>query len=337
MTIRVEAPGLLTTIQDRGRTGCQHLGVSPCGAMDALSHRLANMLVGNEPGAATLELTLAGPRLRFTAEALVALCGADLSATVAGRPLPLWRPVWLGAGAVVSFGAPLAGARAYLALAGGIQAPLVLGSRSTCLAAGFGGHQGRALRTGDLLAIPTQPAPPRGLGQGGAPFAAATWFVPWFRELNFQRPASLGFLPGPQWPELTEASRRAFLETGFQVAPASNRQGLRLQGPELALACRRELVSAPVAMGTLQLPPDGAPILLMADRQTTGGYPRLGEVASVDLPAAAQVRALDKVRFHLLEPREARALLLAREERLAELSGYVKARLDDAEWGIISP
>jgi antagonist of KipI len=337
MTIRVEAPGLLTTVQDRGRTGCQHLGVSPCGAMDAFSHRVANLLVGNDPGAATLEVTLAGPRLRFTADALVALCGAELSATVAGRPLPLWRPVWLRAGALVSFGAPLAGARAYLALAGGIQAPLVLGSRSTCLAAGFGGHLGRALRTGDRLDLPPQPPPPRALGQGGAPFAAATWFVPWFRELSFQRPATLGFLPGPQWPELTEASRLAFLGTAFQVAPVSNRQGLRFQGPALALACRRELVSAPVAMGTLQLPPDGAPILLMADRQTTGGYARLGEVASVDLPAAAQLRALDAVTFRLSDPREARALLLAREERLAELEGYVKARLEDAEWGIISP
>jgi antagonist of KipI len=335
MTIRVEAPGLLTTVQDQGRTGCQHLGVSPCGAMDPLSHRLANLLVGNDPAAATLELTLAGPRLRFMAEALVALCGADLSASVDGQPLPLWRPVWLRAGALLTFGAPLAGARAYLALAGGIQTPLVLGSRSTCLAAGFGGHRGRALRAGDVLAIPPQPAPPRALKQDPAPFAAATWFVPWFRELSFQRPATLGFLPGPQWPELTEASRAAFLATAFRVAPSSNRQGLRLQGPGLALATRRELVSAPVAMGTLQLPPDGAPILLMADRQTTGGYPRLGEVASVALPAAAQLRALDAVTFHLLEPREARDLLLAREERLAELAGYVKARLEDAEWGII--
>ena len=341
MTVRVEAPGLLSSLQDLGRTGFQHLGVGPSGAMDPVSHRLANLLVGNAPDAASLEITLAGPTLLFETEALVALCGADLSAAVDGRPLPLWRPLWLRAGVRLSFGAPLTGARAYLAVAGGFPAEPLLGSRSTNLAAGFGGFLGRALRKGDRLALAAQPrdrypGPLRVLRRSLSPFAALAWFAPWFQELSFSRPAILRFLPGPQWPELTPAARASFLEAVFRIGPSSDRMGLRLQGPVLALGRPREAISAPVATGTLQLPADGAPILLMADRQTTGGYPRLGEMASADLPAAAQLRAGESLRFLLETPEAARERLLARERRLQGLEAVLKSRMQRLEWGIIS-
>jgi len=331
MTLQVLAPGLLTTVQDGGRHGYQHLGVGPGGAMDPLAHRLANALVGNGPGEATLEITLAGPVLVFGEETLVALCGADLSATVDDRPLPLWRPVWVRAGARLAFGAPRAGARAYLALAGGLPLPLVLGSRSTHLAAGFGGFQGRALRAGDLLPVPPQPRRCEGLlaalRRGAEPFAAPAWFAHGFQGED----RTLPFIPGPQWEELTPASRTAFLEGTYRVAPASNRMGLRLQGPALALARNRERLSAPVAAGTLQLPPDGAPILLMADRQTTGGYPRLGELASVALPAAAQLRSPDPVRFVPVTAEAARAALLVRERQVAALTATIQNHLEGPE------
>jgi antagonist of KipI len=335
VSAQVQAPGLLSSLQDNGRQGFQHLGIGPGGAMDGLSHRLANLLLGNPAGAATLEITLAGPTLRFEREALVALAGADLSATVDGQPLPLWRPLRLRAGASLRFGAPRSGARVYLAVAGGWQAEPVLGSRSTHLAAGFGGFQGRALRAGDRLPFPAQPAGPLPLAPG-APFASPPWFLPWFRELDLTRPASLRLIPGPQWPELTEAARAVLLDHRLRVAGRSDRMGLRLEGAALALIETRERISAPVAMGTLQLPPDGAPILLMADRQTTGGYPRLGEVAGVDLAAAAQLRAGDRLGFRLVTARLARELLLAREQRLAELAEAVKARLQEAKWEMIS-
>jgi antagonist of KipI len=339
-TLVVEAPGLLTTVQDRGRGGFQHLGVGPGGPMDPLSHALANLLVGNGPDAAALELTLVGPVLRFDAHALVALCGADLSATVEGEPLPLWRPVWIRAGARIAFGAPLRGARATLAVAGGLAVPAVLGSRSTHLAGGFGGWQGRPLRTGDVLPLGPAPGPPSGppcpallrtLLRGDRPLAPLPWFAPWYREVSFARPAVLRLVPGPRWPELEPASLAALLEGGLRVDPRSDRMGLRLRrpedGPGLALAGPREERSGPVATGTLQLPPGGEAILLMADRQTTGGYPRLGEVAAVDLPAAAQLGPREALRFRLVTAAGAQALLLERNARLEDLAGRVAERL----------
>ena len=331
MSILVEAPGLLTTLQDLGRKGYQHLGVGPSGVMDEMSHRLGNLLVGNPEGAATLELTLAGPRLHFETNAHLALCGGDLSAEIEGRPVPLWRPVRVRAGARLQFGRPRSGARCYLAVAGGFQAAPVMASASTNLAAGFGGFQGRPLKRGDRLE--TGPCPQE-LYPGfqdhphrDAPlFQAQDWFAPWFREVSFARPAILRVVTGTQWPALTAQSREAFLGATFRVAPQSNRMGLRLQGPVLALAQPLEMLSAGVTMGTLQLPPDGAPILLMADRQTTGGYPRLGEVASVDLPHAAQLAPGEEVRFELIPLAQAQELFLQREARMAELALILEDR-----------
>jgi antagonist of KipI len=318
MSIRIESSGLLTTLQDLGRKGFQHLGVGPSGALDEVSHRLANLLVGNPASAPTLELTLSGPDLRFESESLIALCGADLSPRIEDRPVPLWRPLLVRAGALLRFGRPAQGVRCYLGMAGGFQVPMVMGSASTHLAAGFGGFQGRALKTGDQLE--TGPVPGdryptlrQRFQQGPHLFLGPDWFAPWSRELDFSRPATLRFMPGPQWPLLTGGSRQDLLETSFKVSPNSNRMGLRMQGPKLSLERPLEMVSSGVATGTLQLPPDGSLILLLADRQTTGGYPRLGEVASVDLPKAAQLRPGETLRFSPIELGAAQDLLLQRE------------------------
>jgi antagonist of KipI len=328
VSFRIESFGLLTTVQDLGRRGYQHLGVGPGGAMDEVSHRLANLLVGNPAEAATLELTLSGPTLQFKTETLIALCGADLSPTIAGQPVPLWRPVLVGTGTQLRFGRPVEGVRCYLAVEGGVQVPGVMGSTSTHLSAGFGGFQGRPLKVGDRV----EPGPGSGerypslrrrFRQGQSLFLAPDWFVPWSRDLDFIRPSVLRFLPGPQWPLLTSASRQSLLESAFQVAPNSDRMGLRMQGPKLSLERPLEMVSSGVATGTLQLPPDGSLILLMADRQTTGGYPRLGEVASVDLPRAAQLRPGETLRLAPMALPEAQALLLDREVRFRELEGVL--------------
>jgi antagonist of KipI len=331
MSILVEVPGLLTTLQDLGRRGCQHLGVGPSGVMDEVSHRLGNLLVGNPEAEATLEITLAGPRLRFEADALIALCGGDLSPELEGRPVPLWRPVLVRAGARLQFGRPLAGARCYLAVAGGFQAPRVMNSASTNLAAGFGGFQGRPLKRGDRLETADCP---RDLYPGlqdhcqreRLAWKALDWFAPWFRETDFVRPATLHVVEGPQWQDLTPASRRDFLATPFMVAPNSDRMGIRLRGEQLILARPLEMLSAGVAMGTIQLPPDGAPILLMADRQTTGGYPRLGEVATVDLPKAAQLAPGETLRFKTITLEAAQDLLVRREARFKDLGPILKDR-----------
>ncbi len=324
MSIRVESFGLLTTVQDLGRRGFQHLGVSPGGAMDEVSHRMANLLLGNPTHAPTLEITLTGPNLQFETESMITLCGADLSPTIEGQPVPLWRPVMVGAGSLLRFGRPVQGTRCYLAVEGGFLVSSVMGSTSTHLTAGFGGFQGRFLRIGDRLE--TGPCPGdryptlrQRFHQGQRPFLGLDWFAPWPLELDFIRPATLRIIQGPQWSLLTSDSRQSVLETTFKVAPNSDRMGIRMQGPRLSLEQPLEMVSSGVATGTLQLPPDGSLILLMADRQTTGGYPRLGEVASVDLPKAAQLRPGENLRFSTISLEEAQALLLRREARFRDL------------------
>jgi antagonist of KipI len=324
MSIVVASPGLLTSVQDLGRVGYQHLGVGPAGAMDPVSHRLANLLVGNPAGAAALEITLAGPTLLFERDALIALCGADLSPDIEGQPVRRWRPTLVRAGALLSFGAPAQGCRCCLAVAGGFQVQEVMRSRSTQLKAGFGGFKGRPLKGGDRLETgPCEdglyPALRRRFDRSGQPSLSLDWFPAWYREIEFLRPARLRIIPGPQWPLLTADARRSLLEKSFQVAPNSDRMGLRLSGPRLALERPLEMISSGVAAGTLQLPPDGAPILLMADRQTTGGYPRLGELASVDLATAAQLRSLETVRFTTITLEKAQELLLQREARFRAL------------------
>lgn len=331
MTLHVEAPGLLTTLQDLGRSGYQHLGVGTSGAMDEVSHRIANLLVGNPPGTAALEITLAGPRLRFECDALVAVCGGDFTPRVADVAVRRWRPVLVRAGSVLEFGPAVQGARCCLAVAGGFRVPEVLASASTNLAARFGGHQGRPLAAGDRLAIaPPDPGLYPGLQWECAhyrePARNLGWFAAWYRELDFLRPARLRFIPGPQWPLLTEASRAALLDGPFKAGARSDRMGIRLQGPALALELPLEMLSAGVAPGTLQLPPDGSPILLMADRQTTGGYPRLGEVATVDLPKAAQLRPGEELRLEPITVDAAQELYLQREGRLRELAAAVAER-----------
>ena len=332
MSILVEAPGLLTTIQDLGRHGYQHLGVGPGGAMDEVSHRFANLLSGNSPEMPSLEITLAGPVLRFETESLVALCGGDLSPEIDERPVPLWRPVMVRAGSRLSFGKPIRGARCYLAVGGGFRIPLAMGSASTNLAAAFGGFQGRRLRAGDRLE--TEPFPkdlcPSLQGNfrpHGAAFLGSDWFAPWIQELDFVRPSTLRVIPGPQWELLTDDSRAAFLGETFHVAPDSDRMGLRLQGSKLALGQLREMISSGVTTGTIQLPPDGSPILLMADRQTTGGYPRIGEVATVDIPKAAQLRPGESLRFKPITLEESQGLYLRREACRRDLEKILAGRM----------
>jgi antagonist of KipI len=332
MSILVQGPGLQTTLQALGRTGHQHLGVGPGGAMDEVSHRLASLLVGNAPDLPSMEITLTGPALEFATDSLIALAGADLSAEAAGLPVPHWRPVLVRAGTTLQFGKALEGCRCYLAVAGGFGVPAALGSASTNLAGGFGGFHGRALHAGDRLETGPPPADRcpglQRLFQGETRAVLSTgWFLPWFQELDFRRPAQLRLIPGPHWPLLRAESRAALLNETYRLASDSDRMGLRLRGPKLALERPLEPVSAGVATGTLQLPADGAPILLMADRQTTGGYPRLGELASVDLPKAAQLRPGDPLRFRLITLEEAQDQGLERAARLEELAVVVADRL----------
>jgi len=314
VSVEVLRAGLLTTVQDRGRNGAAMLGIGRAGAMDDVALRLANALVGNAPDAAALEITLIGPRLRFDADATIALTGAD------HPDVPMWRALSVAAGSVLDIGAARHGARAYLAIAGGFAVERLLGSAATDVNAKLGGIDGRPLREGDRLATgvgPAQPEPPH-----------PPWSLdprPWF-DADPATPIRL--LRGTHFDALDAASRAALFEREFRVAADSNRVGFRLDGPRLALSAPLELVSEPLAAGTLQLPPGGQPIALMAEHPTIGGYPRIGHVAAVDLARLAQRRPGEGVRFAPIELDDAQTRYLERERELARMIEAIHGRLN---------
>lgn len=310
MSIRVLRPGLLTTVQDLGRWGKQRYGVVVGGAMDPFALRMANLLVGNDEGAAALEMTLLGPTLQFEQDALIALCGGEFYAKLDDNILPVWRPVFVPRGTSLNVGSAVSGTRGYLAIAGGIDVPHVLGSRSTYLHGKFGGHEGRALQDGDLLSIAesTLAVSPQ----------SCNWRIGSLIPAYDDRP-TLRVIPGSEFDWITPQSQEQLFSNEFEVTPQSDRMGYRLSGPRLELASPRELISEAVCPGTIQVPADGQPILLMADCATTGGYPKAACVASVDLPLAAQLRPGYKLRFAAISLAEAQALLRQREADIERL------------------
>ena len=304
-TVEVVRPGLLTTVQDLGRRGHRAEGVPLSGAMDAFALRLANLLVGNAEDAAVLEVTLLGPELVFTAAATIAVCGAEFEG------VPAWRPVRLAAGERLKFGECQRGCRAYVAIAGGIDVAPVLGSRSTYLRAALGGWEGRALRPGDRLAIGRR----RTEGQGEEAHHAPTWRLSPALLPAYASAVTLRTVRGAQADEFGEA----LFAAEFQISPQSDRMGLRLAGASLTRSRTEDLLSSAVAPGTVQVPPDGRPIILMADAQTIGGYPQAAHVIGPDLALAAQLRPGDRVRFREVTLDEAHGLAAARERELAHL------------------
>jgi len=310
VSLVVVKAGLLTTVQDAGREGLRHLGVGLAGAVDAFSARVANLIVGNGDDAALLEITMAGPTLRLERGVRIAICGASIDARIGTQALPGWRRVAIPAGSELRLGGCRDGARAYLAFEGGLQVPPVLGSRATDVRAGLGM---RALAAGDRI------------GFDGGPIDCieiASWWLDPDPDLDLSHPAAVHVIAG------RDALQRpsALHETEWRVAPASDRQGLRLQGPPLALADARERVSAPVAPGTVQLPPDGQPIVLLAEAQTVGGYPVIGHVARADLPRLAQCRPGDSVHFRPIEREAALARWQAQNVRIERMQIAVAAR-----------
>jgi antagonist of KipI len=334
MSVYVVKPGLLSTIQDLGRYGSQKYGVIASGAMDAFAHRSANILVGNTEKEATLEMTVIGARLQFDSDMLISICGANMSPTIKGHPVPMWRPVLVREGESLQLGASHEGCRCYLAVAGGFDVPLEMNSYSTYLRAGIGGWQGRSLKEGDQLSSKT----PSDLGKqimskvlsvyGQEPFAAAPWFVSNQIMPPYGPNPTVRVIEGPQFNWFDEESISNFLSGEFKVQPQSDRMGYRMEGPPLALSQKRELLSEAVTFGTVQVPADGNPIVLMADRQTTGGYPKIAQVVSVDLPLLAQTQIGSKIRFQLVSLREAqeKKLIMGMDLKLLKKSIQMQCR-----------
>ena len=293
--LSIVRPGMLTTVQDLGRWGYQSRGVPVSGALDWFSHRLANRLLGNADNAATLEVTMMGPHLRFERETAFAVTGADFRLTLDDTTVEMNRRIEARAGALLRFGERFRGARAYFAVSGGIEVPEVLGSRSTHLLTGMGGHQGRALRAGDVL-------------EAGNQGAAGLLVV---RAKTVPDPVSrLRVIP------VDEKLAASLTAQKFQVSPRSDRMGYRLEGATTPIESAGELISSAVPTGAIQVPPTGQPILLMNDRATTGGYAIAAVVIAADLPLAAQLAPGDGVEFDACSLETADAELRRREAML---------------------
>ena len=287
--IHVIKPGLLTTVQDLGRHGFAHLGLSPAGAADSLSFRLANLLLGNHPNTPALEITLVGPTLEFDAAATIAISGARTS-----NSLPLNQAFEIARGEKIVIGSLLDGARTYFAVRGGIAVPSVMNSCATFLPARLGGFEGRALRAGDCIAIGKNVlGPGKELPSG------------FLEELSRSSPGPLRVTPSLQHDWFEQPEVRLFREQSFTVSDASNRSGVRLRGEPVRPYVKRELLTEGVALGAVQIPPDGQPIILFVDQQTTGGYPKIANVIAADLSRVGQLRPRDKVSFLLVTIGEA--------------------------------
>lgn len=332
--IEVQRGGVMMTVQDAGRFGWRQYGVPWSGAADADALFTANLLVGNPGNTAAVELTLSGAALRFKTDLVMALMGADLSACLVRgdqqEAAPLGRPLLVRAGTSLQTGAARAGVRLYLAVTGGIQVPAVLGSASTYVTAGLGGVEGRALCRGDhLKAEPDQAltALPGWHPSARQTHALQSWGLDASSWPAPERPLTVRAMEGPEAASFTVAEQQAFWTQPFRVSPHSNRMGVRLS----ALECTprpagEELLSSAVCPGTVQVPPSGEPIVLLADAQTVGGYPRLAQVAQVDLPRLAQLAPGDEVRFTQIQPQEARALYLERDRDRRALQSAVRLR-----------
>ncbi len=301
--IHVIKPGLLTTVQDLGRWGFQDRGVPVAGPMDPWSHRLANAIVGNDERAATLEITLMGPELDLEADAVIAVTGAAFRVSAGTDPIPLNAAHLVRGGSRLRIGERLQGARAYLAVGGGgIGVAPLLGSRATHTLSRMGGHHGRPLAAGDRLAVPSAPAV---MARARAGIVALP-----------RGGARVRVMLGPQDDRFTKRGVATFRSARFVITPQSDRMAYRLDGPTLERVGPSEIISDATPLGAIQVPASGLPILLMADRATAGGYPKIATVITADLGVAGQLAPGDWIEFVACEPREAIAALLSQERQL---------------------
>ena len=320
MNVIVESAGFLTTVQDLGRLGHRQSGVSLGGALDSFALRVANALVGNDDSAAGLELTLGSVRLRFADDRVVAWCGGAFGVRIGEQDLPAGHAGLVTKNEELILTAPSAGARAWLAISGGLDVPVILGSRSTDLRGNFGGYEGRALREGDLLPLFKERRFATAVLIGRRLQTAAPWISEWGAPASWTGVAKTGVLRivrGANWGRFTPEAQAALVATPFMVTPDSDRMGARLDGPILERIDSGDLLSEAVAPGILQVPPNGKPILLLGDCQTIGGYPKIAHVITVDLPFAAQLWPGDLVRFEEVSLAEAHELLRKREDDFA--------------------
>jgi biotin-dependent carboxylase-like uncharacterized protein len=314
-TFEVLSPGIISTVQDLGRFGCVRYGVATSGALDGFAVRMGNLLVGNDENAAMVETTLMGLRVKVLRDAVVAVTGGDLQARKGSERLPMWQSHLVREGEVLAFSGPASGFRSYLAAAGGIQVTPVLGSRSTNLASGFGGFEGRALRRGDLLAV----APVQDLRRC-AGRALLTEDVP-----VYSPPWRLRIVWGPQDDQFSEEGKKTFVTGAFSVSPDSDRTGIRLKGPAVARrpGLEESIISEGIVSGAIQVPGDGQPIIILSET-ASGGYRKIATVISADLPLLGQITPGDEVSFEAVSMDEALRALREMENKIDQFKRSLK-------------
>ncbi|MGM9531737.1 biotin-dependent carboxyltransferase family protein [Intestinibacter sp.] len=303
MGIIIRKSGLYTTIQDYGRVGYQEFGFSVCGAMDKRSLKIANILVGNPVDEAVIEMTLVGPTIEFTESNIIAITGGNLRPKLNGQKVHTYQALLVKSGDVLSFEYAKSGCRAYIAFAGGLKVPKVMGSKSTYVRCGIGGYKGRTLQAGDYIK-----------------FESPKDYLPYFlsRKINYmhknESEVTLRVIRGPQDTAFTENGLKTFFSSPYKVTNENDRMGCRLDGPVIEHKSSADIISDGIALGSIQVPSHGKPIIMMTDRQTTGGYTKIATVISVDIPKLAQRKAGDTIYFKEISLKEAQDLY--KEEKL---------------------
>lgn len=307
-SIRIESPGLLTTVQDLGRYGYQRFGMPVSGAADVFSMQLANLLVGNDQGLAVLEATLTGPQIRLVQDGYAAVCGGGMTPLLNGKEVPAHMTLEVRAGDLLSFEASPAGCRAYIAFDGGLAPDAIMGSRSTYLSAAIGGLKGRPLRVGDTIPL------------GSTRKKVTMKQVPASLLPGLAGPVEIRVMPGPESSRMTFEGLKNLMTGEYEVTSDSDRMGLRLKGEPVAL-CEPgyQIISSGVVAGTMQVPGNGQPIWLLADSQTTGGYARVAVAATVDMTLLAQLRPGDMLTFAEISCEEAQRLFRQRQQQLSAI------------------
>jgi antagonist of KipI len=327
MSFSIIKPGLLDTIQDMGRNGYGNWGINPGGSMDRYAAEVANLLVGNCRQEAVLEIHFPGPQILFEQNTLIAITGGDFSPTVNDEPIPRWQPVVVRKNTVLLFPSLVQGSRCYISVHGGYCMEKWLGSYSTNLKAGAGGWCGQPLKKGDELPFSENTIYFAGLLKENSNVEVLPWRVN--TEKIYRCPHEMAFIPGNEWNLLSAGSKNNFLESGFLINPSSDRMGYQLKGPALTMVKQEELVSSAVSFGTVQLLPDGQLIILMADHQTTGGYPRIAHVVSAHLPKLAQLRPADTIQFKMMDNAKAEELLMWQQKELHILQRACRDHLNE--------
>ncbi|MFJ8238211.1 biotin-dependent carboxyltransferase family protein [Bacillus tropicus] len=328
MDVEVLHAGMFTTVQDLGRSHYQQYGVPVGGAMDQSALRMINMLVGNEENEAALEMTIMGPKLLIKKTTLLAIGGADMEPLLNGERIPLWRPILAEEGSMLCFGKVKSGCRAYVTFAGGIHIDRTMGSKSTYIRAAIGGMEGRMLKKGDYFQIGVQPEMANRIIQDlqKDERIKTKWAISSSVRPKYKKHPKLRVIADFEYDQFTEESKKAFFTKEYRVSNYADRMGYRVEGEILNRAVEKEILSSPVTYGTIQIPNGGQPIILMADRQTTGGYPRMGNIISVDLPVLAQLKPGDYVSFENITLEEAERLYIEQEGNMNLLKKFIALR-----------